>query len=156
MRKRIRRMAAAVALGAAVALSTAAPADAAIAVALSPTAGTAGTRVDVIASHCDQDATGGLENTAVTFALPKSDEGVRGHFTVTDDLGTGTYTVAVTCGSDTAAAKFTVTSGAGAATGGGSTAAAAATAVMWTGAAAVLIAVAGLWLLRRRSRIPAL
>jgi predicted MFS family arabinose efflux permease len=62
----------------------------------------------------------------------------------------GTYTVAVTCGSDTASAKFTVTNGAGASTGGGSTASQAANAVLWSGAALVLAAGLGLWLLRRR------
>ncbi|MCD0445556.1 hypothetical protein LO763_18250 [Glycomyces sp. A-F 0318] len=154
MRTRLRGMLAAVAAAAALLLAPA-PANAAVTVTLSPTAGAAGTRVDVLASDCGADATGTVEGTEVGFELPAGDNGAQGQFTVTEALDPGTYTVAVTCGSDTASARFTVTSGAGAATGGGSTASAAVTAVMWTGAAAVLIAAAGLWLLRRRSRIPA-
>lgn len=155
MRTPIRRLLAALALGTAAVLLAASPANAAITVTLSPTAGAAGTRVDVLASNCDTEATGNVEGTDVSFGLPTADNGAQGHFTVTEALDPGMYTVAVTCGADTASAKFTVTSGAGAATGGGSTASAAATAVMWTGAAAVLVAAAGLWLLQRRSRVPA-
>jgi hypothetical protein len=154
MRTHIRGMLAAIALGAAIALTAAAPANAAIAVTLTPTAGDAGTRVDVLAADCETDATGDVEGTDVSFALPVSNNNAQGHFTVTDGMPAGTYAVTVTCGSDTASAKFAVTSGTGAATGGGSTASAAATAVLWTGAAVSLIAAAGLWLLRRRS-VPA-
>ncbi|SDE00392.1 cytochrome c-type biogenesis protein CcmH [Glycomyces harbinensis] len=153
MRMPIRGMLAAIALSAAVVLSTAAPANAAITVTLTPTAGAVGTRVDALAGNCNTDATGDLENTDVSFKLPKNNNNAQGNFTVTDGIKPGTYTVKVTCGSDTASANFTVTSGTGAATGGGSTASDAATAVLWTGAAVVLIAAAGLWLLKRRSRI---
>jgi hypothetical protein len=109
----------------------------------------------VLAADCNQDATGDVENTDTSFKLPKNNNNAQGSFTVTDKMKPGSYTVTVTCGSDTASTKFTVTSGTGAATGGGSTASHAATAVLWTGAAAVLAAVAGLWLLRRRSNVTA-
>ena len=134
--------------------ATAAPANAAIAVTLTPTAGTIGTRVDVLASNCDQGAVGDVEYTDVAFELPQHDNTVQGNFTVTEQMEPGTYSVTVTCGGDTASSKFTVTSGTGASTGGGSTAAKAANAVLWTGAAAVLAAAAGLWLLRRRDVSP--
>jgi hypothetical protein len=134
---------------------TAAPANAAVTVTLSPTAGAVGTRVDVLASDCDMDATGDVENTDTSFKLPKNNNNAQGSFTVTEKMKPGTYTVTVTCGADTAATKFTVTSGTGAATGGGSTASQATTAVLWTGAAAVLVAAAGLWLLKRRSNVTA-
>ncbi|MEV3935573.1 hypothetical protein AB0K52_06295 [Glycomyces sp. NPDC049804] len=144
------------ALSAALVLAlTAAPANAAVTVTLSPTAGAVGTRVDVLASDCDKDATGDVESTDTSFKLPKNNNNAQGSFTVTEKMKPGTYTVTVTCGSDTAATKFTVTSGTGAATGGGSTASQATTAVLWTGAAAVLIAAAGLWLLKRRSNVTA-
>jgi hypothetical protein len=151
----VRGMFAALTLSAALVLTTAVPANAAITVTLSPTAGATGTRVDVLAANCNQDATGDVENTDTSFKLPKNNNNAQGSFTVTDKMKPGSYTVAVTCGSDTASTKFTVTSGTGAATGGGSTASHAATAVLWTGAAAVLAAVAGLWLLRRRSNVTA-
>lgn len=145
-----------VALSAALVLAlTAAPANAAVTVTLSPTAGAVGTRVDVLASDCDMDATGDVENTDTSFKLPKNNNNAQGSFTVTEKMKPGTYTVTVTCGSHTAATKFTVISGTGAATGGGSAASRATTAVLWTGAAAVLVAAAGLWLLKRRSNVTA-
>jgi len=150
MTQPIRGMLAAIALSAAVVLTTAAPANAAITVTLSPTTGTAGTLVGVLASNCDQDATGDIENTKVSFKLPKNNNNATGTFTVSDEMKPGTYTVAITCGSDTASAKFTVTSGTGAATGGGSTASDSATVMLWTGTGIVLAAAAGMWLLKRR------
>lgn len=150
MTQPIRGMLAALSLSAALVLTTAAPANAAVTVTLTPTAGMVGTRVDVLASNCDQDATGDVESTDVSFKLPKNDNNAQGNFTVTEQMKPGTYTVAVTCGSDTASAKFTVASGTGPSTGGGSTASQAATAVLWSGAALVVAAAAGLWLLRRR------
>lgn len=146
----IRGMLAALSLSAALVLATAAPANAVITVTLTPTAGTIGTRVDVLAANCDQDATGDVEGTDVSFKLPKNDDHALGDFTVTEKMEPATYTVAVTCGPDTASAKFTVTAGTGASTGGGSTASQAATAVLWSGAALVVAAAAGLWMLRRR------
>ncbi|MEU6249239.1 hypothetical protein [Glycomyces sp. NPDC047010] len=151
----VRGMLAAVALSAAVVLSSAAPANAAITVTLSPTAGAVGTRVDVLASNCDKDATGDVEGTDVSFKLPKNNNNAQGSFTVTNDLKPGTYTITVTCDGDTASSKFTVTSGTGASTGGGSTASDAATVVLWSGAALVLAAAAGMWLLKRRSGVTA-
>lgn len=155
MTHRIRGMLAALSLSAALVLTTAAPANAVITVTLSPTAGAVGTRVETLAANCDMNATGDVENTDVRFKLPKNIDNAQGGFTVTEKMRPGTYTVAVTCGSDTASTRFTVTSGTGPATGGGSTASQAAIAVLWTGAAAVLIAAAGLWLLRRRSNVTA-
>jgi hypothetical protein len=154
MQQSVRGVLAALSLSAALVLTTAAPANAAITVTLTPTAGMVGTRVDVLASNCNEDATGDVESTDVGFKLPKGDNNAQGSFIVTEKMRPGTYTVAVTCGSDTASAKFTVTSGAGASTGGGSTASQAATAVLWSGAALVVAAAAGLWLLRRRSIVP--
>lgn len=155
MTQPIRGMLAALSLSAALVLTSAAPANAAVTVTLSPTAGTVGTRVDVLAANCDLDATGDVENTDTSFKLPKNNNNAQGSFTVTEKMRPGVYTVAVTCGSNTASTKFTVASGTAPATGGGSTASDAATAVLWTGAAAVLIAAAGLWLLRRRSNVTA-
>ncbi|MDN3240910.1 hypothetical protein [Glycomyces tritici] len=155
MTQPIRGMLAALSLSVALVLTSAVPANAAITVTLSPTAGAVGTRVDVLAANCDMDATGDVENTDTSFKLPKNNNNAQGSFTVTEKMKPGTYTVTVTCGSDTASTKFTVTSGTGAATGGGSTASDAATAVLWTGAAAVLIAAAGLWVLKRRSNVTA-
>lgn len=149
MRMLIRGVVAAIALGAAVALS-AAPANAAVTVTLSPTAGLIGTPVDVLAANCAEDATGEVEGTAVGFDLLQRNNNAAGTFTVTDELEPGTYTVAVTCGGDTASAKFIVTSGAAPATGGGAAASDAATVVLWSGAALVLAAAAGMWLLKRR------
>ncbi|HEX2144927.1 MAG TPA: hypothetical protein VHG10_10505 [Glycomyces sp.] len=150
MTQPIRGTLAALSLSAALVLTTAAPANAAITVTLTPTAGVAGTRVDVLASNCDTEANGEVENTDVGFKLPKNDNDAQGDFTVTERMKPGTYSVTVTCGADTVSTKFTVTSGAGASTGGGSTASNAAMAVLWSGAALVLAAATGLWLLRRR------
>jgi hypothetical protein len=143
-------MLAALSLSAALVLTSAAPANAALTVTLTPTAGAVGTRVDVLASNCDQEATADVEQTDTAFKMAASDTNALGDFFVNDQMQPGMYTVAVTCGSDTASAKFTVTSGAGASTGGGSTASHAATALLWSGAALVVAAAAGLWLLRRR------
>lgn len=150
MTQPIRGMLAALSLSAALVLTTAAPANAAVTVTLTPTAGPVGTRVDVLASNCNTDATGDVESTDVSFKLPKNNDNAQGDFTVTEQMKPGAYTIAVTCGGDTASAKFTVTSGAAPATGGGSTASQAATAVLWSGAAMVVVAGFGLWLLRRR------
>ncbi|RRR99144.1 hypothetical protein [Glycomyces terrestris] len=155
MTQPVRGMLAAIALSAALVLSGAAPAQAAITVTLSPTTGTKGTLVGVLASNCDQDATGDIEGTNVSFKLPKNNNNATGTFTVTDEMKPGSYTVAVTCGSDTASAKFTVTSGAAPATGGGSTASDAASVALWSGAGLVLAAAAGMWLLKRRGGVPA-
>ncbi|WP_133884152.1 hypothetical protein [Glycomyces sp. NRRL B-16210] len=146
-----RGMLAAIGLSAAIVLSTAVPANAAITVTLSPTAGAVGTRVDALASNCNQNATAVVEGTDVSIALPRNNNNAQGNFTVPQGMKTGTYTVLVTCGSDSASAKFTVTSGSGAATGGGSTASDASSAVLWSGAGIVLAAAAGMWLLKRRS-----
>jgi hypothetical protein len=148
-------MLAALSLSAVLVLTTAAPANAALTVTLTPTAGAVGTRVDVLASNCDQDATADVEKTDTAFKMAHHDNNASGDFFVSSQMQPGTYTVAVTCGSDTASAKFTVTSGAGASTGGGSTASQAATALLWSGAALVAAATAGLWLLRRRPVTPA-
>jgi hypothetical protein len=129
---------------------TAAPASAAGTLTLTPTTGAAGTRVDVLASDCNVDATGDVEGTDVRFELPEHDNRAQGHFIVTEQMRPGDYTVAVTCGFDTVSARFIVASGTGASTGGGSTASHAATALLWSGAALVLAAATGLWILRRR------
>ncbi|SDL39124.1 hypothetical protein SAMN05216298_3767 [Glycomyces sambucus] len=155
MTQPIRGMLAAIALSAAVVLSSAAPASAAITVTLSPTTGTQGTLVGVLASNCNQDATGDVEGTNVSFKLPKNNNNATGTFTVTDAMKPGTYTIAITCGSDTASAKFTVTSGTAPATGGGSTASDAASIALWSGAGIVAAAAAGMWLLKRRSGVTA-
>jgi hypothetical protein len=150
MTRSIRVMLAALCLSAVLVLTGAAPANAALTVTLTPTAGAVGTRVDVLASNCDQDATADVEQTDTAFKMARQEKHALGDFFVNDQMRPGMYTVAVTCGSDTASAKFTVTSGAGASTGGGSTASQAATALLWSGAALVLAAALGLWLLRRR------
>lgn len=155
MTQPVRGMLAAIALSAAIVLAAAVPAHAAITVTLSPTAGTVGTRVDVLASNCNQNATAVVENTNVSIALPRNNNNAQGNFTVPEGMKAGTYTVLVTCGADSASAKFTVTSGSGAATGGGSTASNASAAILWSGAGIVLAAAAGLWLLRRRSGVTA-
>lgn len=150
MRMLIRGTLAAVALSAAVVLAAAPAANAAITVTLSPTAGLIGTPVDVLAANCAQDATGEVEGTSVAFDLVQDNNNATGTFTVTDEMEPGVHTVAVTCGGDTASAKFTVTSGAAPQTGGGATASDAATVALWSGAALVAAAAAGLWLLKRR------
>ena len=155
MTRPMRGMLAALSLSAVLVLTGASPASAALTVTLSPTTATVGTRVDVLASNCDQDATADVERTDTAFKMAKSDTNALGDFFVNDQMRPGMYTVAVTCGSDTASAKFTVTSGAGASTGGGSTASQAATALLWSGAALVAAAAMGLWLLRRRGVTPA-
>ncbi|MEU6858400.1 hypothetical protein AB0B28_05935 [Glycomyces sp. NPDC046736] len=147
--KPVRGALAAIALSAAIVLTSAVPANAAITVTLSPTAGAVGTRVDVLASNCNQNATAVIEDTNVSIALPRNNNNAQGNFTVPNGMKAGVYTVLVTCGADSASAKFTVTSGQGAHTGGGSTAASG-SAVLWTGAGIVLAAAAGMWLLRRR------
>jgi hypothetical protein len=150
MTRSIRVVLAALSLSAVLVPVSAAPANAAVTVTLSPTTGAVGTRVDVLASNCDQDATADVEQTDTAFKMARNDTNALGDFLVNDQMRPGMYTVAVTCGSDTASAKFTVTSGAGAATGGGATASQAATALLWSGAALVFAATLGLWLLRRR------
>ncbi|GAA1684920.1 hypothetical protein GCM10009830_35350 [Glycomyces endophyticus] len=153
MTQPVRGMLAAIALSAAVVLSSAAPANAAITITLSQTTGTQGTLVGVMASNCDQDATGDVEGTNVSFKLPKNNNNATGTFTVSKEMKPASYTISVTCGSDTATAKFTVTSGAAPATGGGSTASGAATVALWSGAGVVLAAAAGMWLLKRRGGV---
>ncbi|MEU5871462.1 hypothetical protein AB0A73_07850 [Glycomyces sp. NPDC047369] len=155
MTKPVRGTLAALALSAAILLSTAAPANAAIMVTLTQTTGVQGTAVGVLASNCNENATGDIEGVDVSFALVKNNNNATGTFTVTEAMKPKTYTVKVTCGGDTASANFTVTSGAAPATGGGGAASDAATVVLWSGAALVLAAAAGMWLLKRRSGVTA-
>ncbi|GAB3645379.1 hypothetical protein [Glycomyces tarimensis] len=153
MLQALRRLAAAAALATGLAIASTAPANAAVTVTLTPTTATAGTTVTIIAASCAQSATAAVEGTDLSVDMPTEHEQAKGTFVVPNEWPTGTYSVAVTCGEDTAAALLNVTDGSGAKTGSGSTATDPTAAIALTGAAAVVVALTGLWFLRHRSKI---
>ncbi|HZE38471.1 MAG TPA: hypothetical protein VE172_06620 [Stackebrandtia sp.] len=147
----IKRTAIALALGAGLALAPVGVAHAeSIGVALSPPTAGPGTEVEIRVPNCTTAGSASVNGITITLTVEKKDDAAWGQYTVPSTMKPDDYTVTVHCGSQSADATLTVTSGSGAPAGGGATARTSAMPMVVGGGMVALGMVGAVVVMRRR------